>query len=163
MYSTQLNSAHATQNSSKLYTPIHRWHPIHCRTLPLNLPISASLRVEVARKSSEFGRGERKSDFYYYLALWYELLGWPGKYMMRGVFSSSGKREDAESRGEGLREILYQAYDLRGFFRFANLLANADLRIRGFVDSRIVGAKKKGEKSQIRNSQFAIVEIWDTH
>ena len=39
-YSTQLNSAHATQNSSKLYTPIHRWHPIHCRTLPLNLPIS---------------------------------------------------------------------------------------------------------------------------
>ena len=28
-----------------------------------------------------------------------------------------------DTRGEGLREILYQPYDLRGFFRFANLLA----------------------------------------
>ncbi len=74
-------------------------------------------------------------------------------------FSSSGKREDAEPRGEGLGEILYQAYDLRGFFRFANLLAIVDLRICELANRY---RQKKKKKSQIRNSQIAIAEIWDS-
>jgi hypothetical protein len=71
--------------------------------------------------------------------------------MTRGVFSSSGKREDAEPRGEGLQEILYQAYDLRGFFRFANLLAIADLRI-----CELANCWRQKKRKKIANSQFTI-------
>ncbi len=61
-----------------------------------------------------------------------------------------------DTRGEGLREILYQAYGLRGFSRFANLLAIAHLRICESL------APKKNKNRKFANAQLAIVEIWDT-
>ena len=63
------------------------------------------------------------------------------------------RREDAEPRGEGLQEILYQAYDLRGFFRLANLLAIADLQIFKLAN-RWRQKKEKNCKFAIRNSQL---------
>jgi hypothetical protein len=61
-----------------------------------------------------------------------------------------------DTRGEGLQEILYQAYGLRGFSRFANLLAIAHLRICESL------APKKNKNRKFANAQLAIVEIWDT-
>ena len=45
---------------------------------------------------------------------------------------------------------------------FSDLQICSQLRIFGFANLQIVGAKKKEKKSQIRNLQFAIVEIWDS-
>ena len=61
----------------------------------------------------------------------------------------------SQSWEKGLREVLYQAYRMRVFQKFASRLAIANLRI-----CELLAPKKKD--SQIRNSQFAIVQSWDT-
>ncbi len=83
--------------------------------------------------------------------------GRPAEYDRVGGGSTSGKRVRVQTpKGRAYERFLYQAYGLRGFSRFANLLGIAHLRICKSL------APKKNKNRKFANVQLAIVEIWDT-